>query len=118
MAIVGLPDKAVEEAKERVKLAIKNSNALFPNKKIIVNLAPADIKKEGPNFDLPIAIGILVASGQIKFSDKKQLFLGELSLDGSLRQINGAISAAIFAKEKKYRELYLPASNAKEASLI
>lgn len=118
MTIVGLPDKAVEESKERVKSAIKNSNAIFPNKKIIVNLAPADIKKEGPSFDLPIAIGILVASGQVELSDKRQLFLGELSLDGSLRQINGAITAAIFAQEERYHELYLPTVNAREASLI
>ena len=118
MTIVGLPDKAVEESKERVRSAIKNSNALFPNKKIIINLAPADIKKEGPSFDLPIAIGILVASGQIELSDKRQLFLGELSLDGSLREVNGAITSAIFAKENRIHEVYLPSANSKEASLI
>lgn len=118
MTIVGLPDKAVEEAKERVRSAIKNSNAIFPNKKIIVNLAPADIKKEGPSFDLPIAIGILAASNQIQINGGKNLFLGELSLDGSLREISGAITAAIFSQEKKYRELYLPSANVKEASLI
>lgn len=118
MTIVGLPDKAVEESKERVRSAIKNSNAVFPNKKIIINLAPADIKKEGPSFDLPIAVGILVASGQIELPDKKQIFVGELSLDGSLREINGAITAAIFAKEQKNTELFLPAANVREASLI
>jgi magnesium chelatase family protein len=118
MTIVGLPDKAVEESKERVRSAIKNSNAVFPNKKIIINLAPADIKKEGPSFDLPIAVGILVASGQIELPDKKQIFIGELSLDGSLRQINGAITAAIFAKEQKNTVLFLPSANVREASLI
>lgn len=118
VTIVGLPDKAVEESKERVRSAIKNSDAIFPNKKITINLAPADIKKEGPNFDLPIAIGILAASGQIRINGIKRLFLGELSLDGSIRHINGVISAAIFAKENEFAEFFLPSVNAKEASLI
>lgn len=118
MTIVGLPDKAVEESKERVRSAIRNSDAIFPTKKITVNLAPADIKKEGPSFDLPIAIGILAASGQIKLTNCRQIFLGELSLDGTLRHIDGAISAAIFSHEKRIEKIFLPAVNSKEASLI
>ncbi|MBI4999808.1 magnesium chelatase, partial [Candidatus Gottesmanbacteria bacterium] len=82
--IVGLPDKAVEEAKERVRSAIKNSGADFPSRRITVNLAPADLPKEGPGFDLPIALGLLIASGQLKADLNKALVLGELSLDGSL----------------------------------
>src|SRR6266700_2452657 len=92
-AIVGLPDAAVNEAKERVKAAIKNSGCLFPYKHLTVNLAPADLRKEGPSFDLPIAIGILAASGSIENSDdmREQLFLGELSLDGGVRHTNGIL---------------------------
>src|SRR3989338_6015636 len=97
--IVGLPDKAVEESKERVRSAIKNSGADFPAKRITVNLAPADIPKEGPSYDLAIALGILIASGQISPKIEKSLFIGELSLDGSLRSTNGVLPKAIFAKE-------------------
>src|SRR5579885_744925 len=85
--IVGLPDKAVEEAKERVRSAIKNCGADFPAKRITVNLAPADLPKEGPSYDLPIAIGILIASGQLQADASQCLFTGELSLDGSVRPI-------------------------------
>src|SRR5581483_9168202 len=80
--IVGLPDKAVEEAKERVRSAIKNSGAEFPSKRITVNLAPADLQKEGPSYDLPIALGILLGSQQLQVDLRDSLFLGELSLDG------------------------------------
>src|SRR5574337_1535721 len=80
--IVGLPDKAVEESRERVRAALKNSGADFPAKRITVNLAPADLPKEGPSYDLPIAIGILLASGQLNTDVSKALFMGELSLDG------------------------------------
>ena len=89
--IVGLPDKAVEEARERVRSAIKNSGADFPAKKITINLAPADLPKEGASFDLPIAIGILVASGQIINPLTDALFIGELSLDGRGRHVNGIL---------------------------
>src|SRR3989338_11051964 len=82
--IVGLPDKAVEESKDRVRSAIKNSGADFPTTRITVNLAPADLPKMGPAYDLPIAVGILIASGQINPDVGKSLFFGELSLDGSL----------------------------------
>jgi len=116
--IVGLPDKAVEEAKERVRSAIKNSGADFPPKRIIVNLAPADLPKEGPGFDLPIALGILIASGQLRADLNETLVLGELSLDGSLRHTNGILPMAILAREKKFKEVFLPAINAREAAVI
>ncbi len=116
--IVGLPDKAVEEAKERVRSAIKNSGADFPPKRITVNLAPADLPKEGPGFDLPIALGILMASGQLNTHLEKSLVLGELSLDGGLRHTNGVLPVAILAKEKKFKDIFLPSINAKEAAVI
>jgi len=120
--IVGLAEKAVSEAKERVNSALKNSGLNPPNrvnKKITVNLAPADIKKVGTQFDLPIAISYLLASGQLKqFNCNDKLFLGELSLDGSLRKIKGAIAAARLAKKLDKKYLFIPKSNAKEAALI
>ncbi len=116
--IVGLPDKAIEEAKERVRSAIKNSNAKMPEHRITCNLAPADLPKAGPLYDLPIAVGILVASEQIKLSKKKSLFIGELSLDGRLRRINGILPIMIMAKKKGYQEIYMPKENASEGSLV
>ncbi|MDO8452798.1 MAG: YifB family Mg chelatase-like AAA ATPase, partial [bacterium] len=117
--IVGLPDKAVEEAKERVRSALKNSGADLPARRITINLAPADLPKEGPAFDLPMAVGILYASEQIpKLDLKKSFFLGELSLDGSLRHTNGVLSVVMLAKEKGFKEVYLPAVNCEEASVI
>lgn len=116
--IVGLPDKAVEEAKERVRSAIKNSGADFPAKRITVNLAPADLPKEGPSYDLPIALGILLASEQLKTALDDALFMGELSLDGRLRYTNGVLPQVILAKEKKLRKIFLPEKNAKEAAII
>ncbi|RJO60209.1 ATP-binding protein [candidate division WS5 bacterium] len=116
--IVGLPDKAVEEAKERVKSAIKNSGGLFPQKRITVNLAPADIKKEGPSFDLPIALGILAASGQVDFDTENILSVGELSLDGKLRRVNGVLPVSMMAKSKGYKEILVPKNNAKEAAIV
>src|SRR6478752_7232293 len=95
--IVGLPDKAVEEAKERVRSAIKNSGADFPAKRITVNLAPADLPKEGPSYDLPIALGILLASGQLPPLQQSAMVLGELALDGTVRKINGVLSHALLA---------------------
>src|SRR3990170_884572 len=89
--IVGLPDKAVEESKERVRSAIKNTGADFPTSRITVNLAPADLPKVGPAYDLPIALGLLIASGQIAPEVTDSLFFGELSLDGSLRHTNGIL---------------------------
>ncbi len=116
--IVGLPDKAVEEARERVRSAIKNSNADFPAKRITVNLAPADLPKEGPSYDLPIALGILIASGQIPPLTTSSLVLGELALDGSVRRITGTLSHALLAREKHIEQIFLPKSNAEEASCI
>ena len=116
--IVGLPDKAVEEAKERVKSAIKNSGAEFPQKRITVNLAPANIKKEGPAFDLPIALGILAASEQIIFDTENSVVIGELSLGGKLRKINGVLPVAIMAKQTGYMQMIVPKVNAKEAVIV
>jgi len=116
--IVGLPDKAVEEAKERVRSALKNSGADFPARRITINLAPADLPKVGPSYDLPIALGILVASGQISANLENTLVLGELSLDGSVRHTNGVLAMAMLAKEKKIKKIFLPAVNSEEASVI
>ena len=99
--IVGLPDKAVEEAKERVRSAIKNSGADFPARRITVNLAPADLPKEGPSYDLPIALGILIASGQIQADITNSLFVGELSLDGKIRAVNGVLPQVLMARKHK-----------------
>ncbi|MFC1649321.1 magnesium chelatase domain-containing protein [Patescibacteria group bacterium] len=116
--IVGLPDKAVEESKERVRSAIKNSGADFPQSRITVNLAPADIPKVGPAYDLPIALGILIASGQINPDVTNSIFLGELSLDGSLRHTNGVLPVVNFAREKSIKNIYLPKVNEREASIV
>jgi len=116
--IVGLPDKAVEESKERVRAAIKNSGADFPPKRITVNLAPADLPKEGPAYDLPIALGILVASGQLPGDFSDSLFFGELSLDGSLRYTNGILPQAMLASAEGLKKLFVPSVNAKEAAVI
>lgn len=116
--IVGLPDKAVEEAKDRVRSAIKNTGCDFPAKRITVNLAPADLPKEGPSYDLPIALGIIIASEQLKTDITDSLFMGELSLDGRLRHTNGVLPQAILAKEKKLKRVFLPFVNAKEAAIL
>ena len=119
--VVGLPDKAVDESKDRVSGAIKNSGFKSPkakNQKIIVSLSPADLKKEGPFFDLAIAIAYLQASGDIKFDSEKKIFLGELGLDGALRSIRGALPLAEEAKRRGYKEIYLPKENAAEAALV
>lgn len=116
---VGLPDNAVKESKDRVFAAIKNSGFRFPAKKITVNLAPADIKKEGSSFDLPIAIGILAASQTVRGQGLSRFaILGELSLDGSLRPIKGAISISLAAKENKLEGIILPNANAREAAIV
>ena len=116
--IVGLPDKAVEEAKERVRSAIKNTGCEFPQKRITVNLAPADLPKEGASYDLPIALGILIASGQILADVSDAFFTGELSLDGRLRHTNGILPMVLVAKEKKFKKVFLPAINVNEASIV
>lgn len=120
-SLVGLPDKAVDESKDRVSGAIKNSGFQSPkakNQKIIVSLSPADLKKEGPFFDLGIAISYMLAAGDIKFDSEKKIFLGELGLDGALRGIRGALPLAQEAKKQGFEEIYLPKENAAEAALV
>ena len=116
--IVGLPDTSIQESKERVKTAIKNSSCSYPQTRVSVNLAPADVPKLGTHYDLPIALAILKASDQINFNHLNRLFLGELSLNGELRQIPGVLAVALKAKELKIKELYVPKENAKEAALV
>jgi magnesium chelatase family protein len=116
--IVGLPDKAVEEAKDRVRSAIRNTGADFPARRITVNLAPADLPKEGPSYDLPIALGILLASGQLQADISEAVFTGELSLDGRVRPINGSLVQAIMAKDRNMKQLFLPSANAGEAAIV
>lgn len=117
--IVGLPDASVKEAKERVKTAIKNSNIDFQSKRIIVNLAPADTKKEGSSFDLPIAIGILVATEQVKnFNTKEIVFVGELSLDGRINKVNGVLPMCIEALRLGIKAIVVPKENALEAGVV
>jgi magnesium chelatase family protein len=116
--IVGLPDKAVEEAKERVRSPIKNTGCEFPQKRMTVNLAPADLPKEGASYDLPIALGILIASGQILADVSDAFFTGELSLDGRLRHTNGILPMVLVAKEKQFKKVFLPAINVNEASIV
>jgi len=119
--IVGLPDKGVEESRDRVSASIKNSGFTSPkslNQKVVVSLAPADIKKEGPIFDVAISLAYLLASEEVQFDSKKILFLGELSLDGNLRRINGVLPIVAEAKTRGFLEVFLPKDNAKEAALV
>jgi len=119
--IVGLPDKSVEEARERVGSAIKSSGFISPHQRplrVLVNLAPADLKKEGSLYDLPIALGFLAASKQIKFDFQGKIILGELALDGKLREVRGALPVALAARENGFKEIILPKANAPEAGLI
>jgi len=120
VAIVGLPDAAVSESRERVRSAIKNSNINFPRVKITINLAPADIKKQGPSYDLPIALSILLASGKIKNSDvfKTSVFVGELALSGDLRPTNGVLSIVLLAKKRGIKNIYVAMKNVEEACLV
>lgn len=117
--VVGLPDTSVREAKERVKTAIKNSNIEFQSKKIIVNLAPADTKKEGSSYDLPIAIGILIAMEVIEKVDIESIaFIGELSLDGKITKVNGILPMCIEAMRLGIKQIVVPEENAKEAGIV
>ena len=116
--IVGLPDTAIQESRERVKNAIRNSGCNYPGTRVSVNLAPADVPKLGTQFDLPIALSILLASEQLSFSPANKLFLGELSLDGKLRAVPGVLAAALKAKEVGISELFVPKKNAREAALV
>lgn len=116
---VGLPEAAVRESRERVRSALKNSGYRFPDDRITINLAPADIRKEGTGFDLPIAIGILLATGIIREQSLSgYMVMGELSLDGSVRPVKGALSMAAAAREKKFRGVVVPVANMKEASVV
>jgi magnesium chelatase family protein len=116
---VGLPDGAVKESKERVTSAIKNTGFSFPLKRVTINLAPADIRKEGSAFDLPIAVGILSATGQISGGRLSQnIILGELSLDGTLRPIRGGLPIAVAIREQGYQGILLPEENAQEAAIV
>ena len=119
--IVGLPGKAVEEARDRLSSAIKNSGFKSPkshNHKVVISLAPADLKKEGPLFDLPMAIGYLIASEEVKANIEKVLFLGELGLDGTLRAVRGVLPAVREAKKRGFTEVIVPKENALESALI
>ncbi len=115
--IVGLPSKAVDESEERVKTAIMNSNSEFPQRKITINLAPADVPKEGSFYDLPIAVGVLASTMNFNLPEKS-LFFGELSLDGTLRHTKGALPLALFAKNNGYKHVFLPEESANEAAVI
>ncbi len=119
IVIVGLPDAAINEARARVRSAIKNSNYTFPDKKVVINLAPADLKKEGTNFDLPIAVGILIEECVIEPEKiKNYAFIGELSLDGALRSVTGVLPLVLGLKQAGLKNVIVPAANAKEAALV
>lgn len=118
LTIVGLPDAAVKESGERVRSAIKNSGLAYPGGRVTVNLAPADLRKEGPVYDLPIAVALLIASGQIFPPEDKALIIGELSLDGSVRHVKGILPIASFAREQGFSTLFVPQEDAPEAALI
>lgn len=119
-SIVGLPDTAISESKERVRLAVKNSHINFPKQKVTVNLAPADLRKHGPSYDLPIAISVLGAGKKIvmPIDTSKMLFVGELALSGELRPVNGMLPIAIKAKKEGVKTIYVPEANAREAKLV
>ncbi|MDG2616017.1 YifB family Mg chelatase-like AAA ATPase [Thermoleptolyngbya sichuanensis XZ-Cy5] len=119
IVVVGLPDTAVQESKERVKAALKNAGYAFPIRRVVVNLTPADLRKEGPSFDLPISMGILAASEQVNVQLLEQfILLGEVSLDGSLRAVAGVLAIAATAKQLGMRGIVVPADNAREAALV
>ncbi|HEU19377.1 MAG TPA: ATP-binding protein, partial [Deltaproteobacteria bacterium] len=116
---VGLPDTAVRESKDRIKAAIKNSGYSFPKNRVTVNLSPADIKKEGTSFDLPIAISILTAEGLVeKENIGRYMIIGELSLDGSIKGVQGILSASLLTKRQGLRGIIVPRENASEAAMV
>jgi len=119
LTIVGLPDAAVKESSERVRAAIKNAGLQFPRKRLTVNLAPADIRKAGPAYDLPIAVGVLIVSEQVwPQATEGALFVGELSLDGTVRHTNGVLPMAALARQAGLKRLFVPAEDAPEAALV
>ena len=119
ITIVGLPDAAVQEARERVQAAIKNTHLPYPRKRIVVNLAPASVRKEGPTYDLPIALGVLIMTGHIpQDAVEGALVVGELSLDGSVRHARGVLPMAATARQEGFRRIFVPEADAAEAALI
>ena len=116
--VVGLPDASVKESRDRVRAALKNCGFRFPVSRITLNLAPADVRKEGPLYDLPILIALLCVTGQLPPCDNESVFAGELSLAGAVRPVNGALAMAIHAKQAGFRRFFLPAANAAEASVV
>jgi len=119
MTIVGLPDAAVQESRERVQAAIKNSGFIYPRKRVVVNLAPASVRKEGPTYDLPIALGVLTMMGIIpQETVENALVVGELSLDGSVRHARGILPMAAVARQEKYKRIFVPSVDADEAALV
>ena len=116
--IVGLPDAAVQEARERVRAAIRNSGCDFPMRRITASLAPADLRKAGPAYDLPIALAVLLSSGQVAAIPESALFLGELSLDGGLRHTKGILPMVVVARDEGFKTVFVPASDAREAALV
>ena len=119
MVIVGLPDAAVQESRERVQSAIKNANLIYPRKRVTVNLAPASVRKEGPAYDLPIAVGVLAAAEEIPSAALEDaLMIGELSLDGSVRHVRGVLPMAAVARAQGFKRLFVPEMDAREAALV
>lgn len=116
--VVGLPDTAVQEAKERVRAAIRNSGGNFPMCRITASLAPADLKKAGPAYDLPIAIGVMFSTGELIGDISDTIFLGELSLDGTLRHTNGILPMVGIARERGFKKVAVPTADAREAALV
>jgi magnesium chelatase family protein len=118
IVVVGLPDAAVQESRERTKAALKNAGFPFPMRKIVINLTPADLRKAGPSFDLPIGVGILAAADQVKTDQLDDfLFLGEMSLDGGLRPVAGVLAIAAAAQRLGFKGMVVPADNAQEAAV-
>lgn len=116
--VVGLPDAAVSEARERARAAVRNSGGFFPMKRIVANLAPANLKKAGPAYDLPLAVAILLSSGQVEADVSRMVFLGELSMDGSIKHTYGVLPMVAVAFQQGYTDIIVPASDAREASLV
>ena len=115
MAIVGLPDAAVQESRERVQMAVKNAGQSFPRRRMIVNLAPASIRKEGPAYDLPIALGVLIATHQLPPGCLEgALVIGELSLDGGVRHVRGVLPMAVVARSQGFQRVFVPRSTPKK----
>jgi magnesium chelatase family protein len=119
MTVVGLPDTAVQESRERVQTAIKNAGYRMPRKRVVVNLAPADVRKEGPSYDLPMALGVMAMMAEVPMESlESSMVLGELSLDGSVRHVRGVLPMAALARQQNFKRIFVPASDAAEAALI